>query len=354
MPRRLIYHLLFIFFISVIIFSCSRYVVDVSHPALQDGKYDSSFPIGSDDRALERVVESVRLVNASAQFKRYYFSREQDMRIQNLTPDIFKQHQGEAEIITDFVVGTATIIYADKRRLAVLSCAHVVDFPDTLIDYYLNADGTESDIISSVALKTRQKIHLSDLRQGEDVKILAIDRENDLVILGKEFLFPPSQALPVFPCPLGSAKELNWGNFVYIIGFPAGKKMITRGIISDPDRGPQHGFLLDALFNRGMSGGIVLAIRDGIPNFELVGIVNSVAADTEVRIFPQSDYDRSMVDTNIPYTGNLYLRSYRKINYGICFGISIETIQEFIEKNRGNLENAGFKMERFWSSEYTG
>ena len=45
-------------------------------------------------------------------------------------------------------------------------------------------------------------------------------------------------------------------------------------------------FLVDAVFNRGYSGGIVLAIRDGVPNFELVGLVKSVPAEYEYVMKP--------------------------------------------------------------------
>ena len=331
--------------------SCTRYVKNASHPGLNDGEYDSSFPIGSDNEVLEQIVESVRLLNASAQYDRFDFSREEAIRLSDITTTFIKENRDKRVIMQDYAVGTATLIYADKKRIAVLTCAHVVDFPDTVVTYYATEEGASDSVIQKIAIKTRQRIHLSDIRQGEDVKILALDRNLDVAILGKELLFRPASPMPILPCTLGKARELSWGNFVYVIGFPAGKKMITRGIISNPNRGSQHGFLVDALFNRGFSGGIVLAVRDGIPNFELVGIVNSVAADTYVRLAPDPGYDKSLVDTYIPYTGKLYLRSEKKINYGISFGISIEAILDFMKRNAIALKNAGYRMDRFFQQQ---
>lgn len=328
--------------------SCSRYITAASPPGLHDGKYDSSFPIGSDNDALERIVSSVRLLNAVAHYKRYDFTRAQEISPWQLTGNFLKQHADQQYVSQDFAVGTATVIYADRKRIAVLTCAHVVDFPDTVITYYILPDGSADSLIRSIAIKTKERIHLSDLRQGENLKILAMDTDLDLAVLGKELVYHPEKPMPVLPVPLGKARELNWGNFAYVIGFPAGKKMITRGIISSPNRGSRHSFLVDALFNRGFSGGIVLAVRDGIPNFELVGIVNSVSAETEVKLAPESGIDQSLVDSNIPYTGNIYLRTQKKINYGISFGISIETIQDFMRQHASDFKEAGYDMEKFF------
>ncbi len=327
--------------------SCTRYITAASPPGLHDGKYDSSFPFGNDTDALEKIVASVRLLNAVAHYKQYDFSRAQEISPSQFTGDFLKKHADQQYVSQDFAVGTATVIYADRNRIAVLTCAHVVNFPDTVITYYILPDGSADSLIRSVAIKTKERIHLSDLRQGENLKILAMDTDLDVAVLGKEFVYHPPKTMPVLPVPPGKARELHWGNFVYVIGFPAGKKMITRGIISNPNRGTRHGFLVDALFNRGFSGGIVLALRDGVPNFELVGIVNSVSAETEVKLAPESGIDQSLVDSNIPYTGNIYLRTQKNINYGISFGISIEAIRDFIREHSIELENAGYHLAKF-------
>ena len=65
-----------------------------------------------------------------------------------------------------------------------------------------------------------------------------------------------------------------------------GHKMITRGIVSNTRDDKSDSFLIDALFNRGFSGGIILAIRDGVPNFELVGMAKSVSAKNEYLLTP--------------------------------------------------------------------
>ena len=87
-----------------------------------------------------------------------------------------------------------------------------------------------------------------------------LDEKNDIAILSKEFSTPPKLHIPVFRYPIGKARELEWGSFIYLIGYPKGYKIITKGIVSDPDRDRQGSFLIDALFNSGLSGGILLAI----------------------------------------------------------------------------------------------
>ncbi|MCK7529466.1 MAG: hypothetical protein MZV64_73895 [Ignavibacteriales bacterium] len=52
--------------------------------------------------------------------------------------------------------------------------------------------------------------------------------------------------------------------------------MVTKAIVSNPSRDESGSFLVDAVVNNGMSGGLVLAIKDGVPNFEMVGMIQWV------------------------------------------------------------------------------
>ncbi len=187
------------------------------------------------------------------------------------------------------------------------------------------------------------------MREGEGFEILAIDHNLDAAILGKRLNFVAKENFPIFKYPLGAAKELDWGNLIYLVGYPSGKKMLTTGIISSPDRTPDHGFLIDALFNRGFSGGIALAIRDGVPNFELVGMVNAVAADHEMVLTPGEFPNVNDLNLSVPYTGDIYVLSQKKINYGVSFGISIEAISDFIRRNKTNLKSQGYEISNFFN-----
>ena len=71
---------------------------------------------------------------------------------------------------------------------------------------------------------------------GEDFDVLAIDNLNDIAILGSEINEGDLDRVKVFPYPSGKSKELEWGSFVYIMGYPLGLQMITRGIVSNPTK----------------------------------------------------------------------------------------------------------------------
>lgn len=345
--NRLFFFILLIggWFFSV---SCQRQMVLTSSNVPIDGRYDLAFPFGANSDALQKVLRSVKLINATAYYESYRFPLEAKVRLRDIHPQMLAAGGYERTVYNDYAVGTATVIYLHQQRVAVLTCAHVVDFPDTVITYYESPDGNPAPYVYRISTLRRQRHFVADMRQGEDFDILAIDNNQDLAILGKKMAAPPSE-VHVLGYPLGRAAELEWGNLLYLFGFPSGKKMITTGLVSAPNRNAQHGFLVDALFNRGFSGGLVLAIRDGYPNFEMVGIVNAVAADNETVLVP-GEFASTQRDlpVNVPYQGEVFAMNRKKINYGISFGISIEAILDFIRANRIPLENRGYRLDLFF------
>lgn len=333
--------------------ACTRYVTYGNAAAIADGKYDTAFPFGGNSEQLKGILDAVRLLNATVYYERYTFEGRDQIRKADIAPSLLRSGKYPKTVFNDFRVGTATLIDFNLNRMAVMTCAHVVDFPDTIITFYAQEGelAEEERLIYQVAFKKKVEYFIADIRQGDSFDVLAADRKLDIAILGKEFLLPPAERLPVFRYPLGSAKELDWGNLLYIVGFPSGKKMITTGIVSSPDRNRNHDFLLDALFNRGFSGGVALAIRDGVPNFELVGIVNAVAADNEIVLVPGEMKHEPDFTTNLYYEGPIYAGMRKKINYGISFGISIESIRDFIQEHRRTLENRGFHIKDFFGGQ---
>lgn len=338
--------------LGVLAGSCAKKQLITSGEIVHDGKYDIAFPYGGDYRALETILESIRLLNSSAFYESYGFTVEDRVRRKDVSEDLLKNHKYPKSVFNDFVVGSATIIYFKENRIMVLTCAHVVDFPDTVFTYYETGKVSDESIISTVSFKKKQTNYVSDLPQGQDYEVLAMDRKLDVAVLGKKFRGEVEKtSIRVFKYPIGAARELNWGSLVYLVGFPSGKKMITTGIVSNPNRDQNHSFLLDALFNRGFSGGIVLAIRDGLPNFELVGLVNAVAADKEVFLVPRDIGELSDLNFIVPYTGDIYAVPRKKINYGISYGIAIEAIQDFLRQNKDKFEKAGYHFDSLFETQ---
>ena len=86
--------------------------------------------------------------------------------------------------------------------------------------------------------------------------------------------------------------------------------MITKAIVSSPRRDEAGSFLVDAVINPGFSGGFVLAIRDGVPNFELIGMVQWVPEEDESLLYPENLKTKTSYNPVVPYKGNLYVRKH--------------------------------------------
>jgi hypothetical protein len=271
-------------------------------------------------------------------YKSYIFSIQSQIRSSKIDDDVLKKTT-EIQYYFDNLAGTSTIIFSEKNKIALLSCAHIFDRPDTIITYYEIKNDSKEKFIQSISFKIEQKNLVADFPNDSDLKILLMDQESDLVILNKEFIVPRKMNTPVIEYPFGRAKDLEWGSFVYIIGYPKGFQMITRAIVSQPNRNNKGSFLLDALFNRGMSGGLVMAVRDGVPNFEIVGIVNSAFSNNIDMLVP---IEEQYYNENIPYDGNIYIKHKNFINYGMCLTISSEKIILFLKKNIDYLYKKGY------------
>ena len=154
----------------------------------------------------------------------------------------------------------------------------------------------------------------------------------------------PDFPIQVFRYPFGAARELEWGSFVYLFGYPSGYKMVTKGIVSSPRKDRFDTFLIDAVFSRGFSGGIALAIRDGVPNFELVGMVKLVSARTSYVLVPEKDDGVVEYDPTVPYDGQIFVERKTEIEYGVTQAISVEMIRDFLESHRASLKAQGYDL----------
>lgn len=328
--------------------SCSKKGSQFIPGNLSDGKYDSEFPSRSSSEILEKISHTVKMINSIAYYEGYAFAENKHVTLEDILRGNYKNKSDSVISFHNSSSGTATIIYQQNRRIAILTSAHVVEHPDTLITYFISEETDTVQTIESFSLKKKQRNILVGIPDGSGFEILAIEPDLDATVLGKEFINLPVEKIPVFYLPIGSAKELQWGSFVYLIGWPKGQPMVTRGIVSNPDRDKQHSFLIDALFNRGFSGGLVLAIRDGIPNLELVGVVGSVSASFEQVLVPAEGKDSPASGPRLPYIEDIYIKNWQQIDYGITYAISIEAILEFLNNNKTEFEDNGYDFNRFF------
>lgn len=344
MPKKIIYIFFPLIIFLLILSSCSKLIYKYSYPALEDGEYDNEYPYDNFSNRIEEIGVSVKLLNTIVFYKSYVIHPEVEITLKDINRRTLKENADKAGGFDRSSAGTATIIFSQDNKVALLTTDHIVNFPDTIITYRQNESGAFTNSIQSISVIANQEFYIPDFPDGGKVEIIAQDKEMDIAIVGKKYDFSELKTFPVIKYPAGSAKDLKWGTVVYILGYPLNYKMITRALVSSPNRDSDGDFLLDAVFNRGFSGGIVLAVRDGIPNFEIVGMVNWAAGEREYILKPDSESLNYDFIPLIPYEGESFVDQKINIKYGITKAIPIESIKKFIKKYKRTLIEAGYDL----------
>jgi hypothetical protein len=327
--------------------SCSKKTFQTVYPTLSDGRYDSEFPYRNCSDELDKIAKTVKKLYCLVEYDKYFFSRGDEINPDFLIDNRYKRIAEQKSFFSESVHGTATIVYKDDRRIAVLTCAHVIDYPDTILAWYYDGLGNKTDILESVSIKRKQQNFIRDFPGDGLLEIIAMDRGRDIAFLGNSF-DDLGGDIRTFKYPTGDTDRLEWGSFVYILGFPGGHQMVTRGIVSNPDPGKEGEFLIDALFNPGVSGGVVLAVKDGVPNFELVGIARAVSAKYKNVIKPGKESHEEIYNPNIPYDGDVFVKLEKEIYYGVTFAIAIESVADFYLQNREDFVSRGYRLDNFF------
>jgi hypothetical protein len=336
---------------ALLLAACASSVYREVYPTLGDGHYDSEFPYKGCSQQLEEVSETVHMLSSIAYYRTFTFDDGERVLRTQLTPQLFESRLDRSVYINSTASGTATVISYANRHAVLLTCAHIVDFEDTVVSFYIDNNRRATPYIKSVAIKEKQSNYVAVLPEGGEMEILAMDKSADIALLGKRFMTDPAFPLRVFAYPPGKARDLEWGTFVYLFGYPSGYKMVTKGIVSSPNKDKRGSYLVDAMFSRGFSGGIVLAIRDGVPNFELVGIIKLVSARASYVLTPEKENGEVVYDPAVPYSGSVYVERKMEIESGITQAVPVETIREFVRTNASDLVRRGYSTAGFLKSE---
>ncbi|MEP0862315.1 MAG: trypsin-like peptidase domain-containing protein [Ignavibacterium sp.] len=333
-----------IILISLFHLSCSTVTYDSIYPALKDGQYDSEFPYRSTSDELEKISNAIQRIISSAFYRVYVFPIDANITLEELSRQKLEKLAEREILIDNSSSGTALVVYSENGNVALVTCSHTINFPDTLIAYKADLKGNPTKFIESISIKERQVVYVAGFPEGSTVDILLDDPKTDLAILGRKYGVQSGVRFPAFKFRIGKAKDLSWGTFVYLLGFPMNNKMITKGIVSSPNKDDIGSFLVDAVINPGFSGGVVLAIRDGVPNFELVGIVQSVPEEKEEMLYPDITDKAAKYNPVIPYKGDIYVKKHSSIRYGITRIIPVEALTKLIEENKTFLIKEGFPI----------
>jgi hypothetical protein len=331
---------------GLICLSCSTVAPEGAPARIPTGHYDSAFPAEPVSVYLEQIVESILRMNTVAYYKMYTFGQQERVRVADLTPAMFSSHENTSVYTSASTSGTATVVYSLGRKIALLTCAHVVAFPDTTYSYLYGPEGRATEFLSTVSIQKRTALYVASLPEAGTVELLAINHAADLAVVGHTYEADPGYLPPVIRHPLGRSKDLEWGTFTYLFGYPSGNRVVTKGIVSSPNKDRNHSFLVDAVFGRGFSGGICCALRDGVPNFEIVGLIKMVPARTYYVVTPGKDRSEVDISEETPYHGELFVDRRTEIDYGVTQAISAEIVREFLTENRGGLEAKGFPLDK--------
>ncbi len=325
-----------------VFYSCSFTTFEKVYPTLQDGKYDSEFPYKSTSIELGKISETVQRVNSTAFYKIYVFDEKDNFTLKDLKSKELDKTAVKEALADNSSSGTAVTVYSENGNVALLTCAHTITFPDTIIAYKYNELGFTTNFIESISIKEKQVIYVAGFPEGSQVEIIAIDERLDIALIGRKYGPQKGVFFPSFNYPLGKAKDVEWGTFVYLVGYPINFKIITKAIVSSPRRDEAGSFLVDAVINPGFSGGFALAIRDGVPNFELIGMVQWVPEEEENLVFPENLKTKTTYNPVVPYDGNLFVRKHSAIRYGIAKIIPVESIMTFLQQNKSYINEKGF------------
>ena len=335
---KILFFSIFIISFSLILFSCSTQLQKKNLDTVAFKGHTSTFNFPKSSAQIKTIYDSVKFINSIAFYKTYFLDTNSKITIIN--PAVLESTSVETNYDTKTASGTASIIYNKNHKLALLTCAHIVNFPDTLYSYHrIN----NQNYIETVSIKDRQENYINELVDGNKMEILISDKEQDMVILVKKTDYT-TQYIALNRLFLND-DEIDIGTIIYIFGYPKGKQMITQGIVGNVEK---NNYIIDSNFNRGQSGGMVFVTKSDYPNFELLGMTKSSAADFHLLLKPENNYQIKKYDLTIPYSNNIYIKNYAFINYGLTNVIPIKTINVFLHKNKKILEKNGYLLKDFF------
>ena len=332
---------------------CTQYVEVDSDPGPQ-AYYRTGFPIRDVSGALDRAAASVVRIFVQRSYKTYLFGEDNaptTLQLESPGSDV-RVLAVDTVSSLETTASTGVVIASMPRRLTILTTDHATHFPDTIVNYFgaeSRGAGLEPDqrAIERISIKTQQTNTVSSARYVDPFETLARNQAEDLALVGVTFTDevglsdrPPSRLAG------GDPRRLSLGSLVYIIGYPAGFQMVTHGIVSERDRGLNGSFLMDGLWNEGISGAPILAVRGDGGGLEWVGIALAASARTEYRLVAEEGAERTQ-DPRRPYEGPVYLQPVQEIRYGITFSVPMTVIRQFLDEHQSLMRDRGYPLPSF-------
>jgi hypothetical protein len=313
---------------ALLLAGCGRPYVTTDHGP--QAYYQTAYPAHNTSRDLEQIFRSVKRIQVTGFYETFRFAADDRVTAADLQRPATYAKASERFRFDHAKAGTATVISRTTTGLRLVTNWHVTHLPDTVVAYYERDAGAGPRYVESVAILLSRASNIVGIPGTTEFHTVASDTLQDLALIGVALDGDdPRQQVPVLRVRAGDPGRLAWASFVYVLGYPGGHMMVTRAIVSDPRSGPDRSFLLDGLFNRGISGGLILAVRGDTGELEWVGLATSAAAEREFRLVPEQ---RTVAEQGIllPYEGRLYTEGVARINYGITYSVSMTAIARFL------------------------
>lgn len=328
-----------------LLLSCSsskQYVSESSSsdaPVTYSKYYTSAFPQQDVTDKLKEIQQSVVRIVATGLYNSYSFEGKYVTLDDIKTNDPQKIASGSYST-EESTAGTSIILDQSDRGSLLITCEHIVAFPDTVINYYEGANIPNETYIQSLSIKKRQNNFVYTGSEIKPFEILSSDPRLDLALLNTKF--EQNSNLDSYPLNIesGDSNFLQLGSFVYVLGFPKGYPMITRGLASSSESWNDRFFVTDASFNPGISGGLILATNDNFNSFKWVGMASASNASREDILVPRPNVEYPRATR--PYMDSVFVQQKTRINYGITQAIPINKIKEFLREYKKDINRRGF------------
>jgi len=331
--------------IAFCVVGCVRYV---NEEALPQAYYRTGSPRRDVSRDLERILEWVLQIRVVATYTTYVYSSEDPPTIGQLRRTGVIEGAESVRVLDRSRSATAVLVSRSDRRLLFLTAGHAVHVPDSVASFLDAEEGGLADApdtrrVRSIGILRSRENFVVGLPGLEPFRVLAHDAERDLAFLGMQY--PPDEDLTrvrVLSAEPGDSRRLSWGSHVYMVGYPAGYRMVTQGIVSDPETDLAASFVVDGLGHEGMSGSPIFAVTGDNESLEWVGVARAAAVAMEEELVAERGAE--VHDPWIPYRGPIYLRPVARPHLGITLSTSIRQVQAFISEHRNRLREMGYAL----------
>ena len=199
-------------------FSCSTVVYKSNTRSIKDNTYDSGFPGQNSSKQLEEISRTVYRINSLAFYRVYIFSSTSKIKRKDLTGQLIENLHVKSTFVDRTSSGSSLLIYSSEGKVLLLTCAHIINFPDTIVTYFSDSKGVFTDEVQSIGFKEKETIYIASFPGDSQVKKILSDDTEDLALLGNDYGPNSKNYFSVFNFPFGDSKEIGWGDFVYLFG----------------------------------------------------------------------------------------------------------------------------------------